>query len=174
MWSFQDRKFLITNPRNFVFEINWLQTIRLIGLNTDVISILKCMWLEWVTIRLVPSAKRTGSLELFPTGLVNRRFIYWNQHQVENYSKWLILRTRLVNRTSFISNSYWYCHWIYCKYSGEVGGDSSMLDLNKCIHNLHLHSHVPFPIGIRIWRSNPHDKHVTLVISLLPTKVKDT
>jgi len=76
------------------------------------------MWLECVTIRVVSSAKITGSLQLFPTGLVNRRFIHWNQHQVKNYSKWLILRTRLANRTSFISDSYWYC---YCNILPILG-----------------------------------------------------
>ena len=86
--------------------------------NTDVISILKSIWLEWVTIRVVSSAKWTGLLELFPTGLVNRRFIYWNQHQVKNYSNWLILRTRLANRTSFISGSYWYR---YCNILPIIG-----------------------------------------------------
>lgn len=78
--------------------------------NTDVISILKSMWLEWVTIRMVSSAKRTDLLELFPIGLVSRKFTYWNQHQAKNYNNWLILRTRLANRTSFISDSYWYCY----------------------------------------------------------------
>jgi len=53
------------------------------------ISVLKSTRLELVTIRVVSSAKRTGLLELFPTGLVNRRFIYWIQHQVQNYTNWL-------------------------------------------------------------------------------------
>jgi hypothetical protein len=55
-------------------------------LNVDVISLLKSVWLRWVTIRLVLSANSTG-LWLFPN-ILARSFIYKRKSSGPNMDPW--------------------------------------------------------------------------------------